>query len=632
MKKVWGLLGLGGLTLALSIAQEAPLINYATLYGEFDYDFYVGNPSVGVVQDGVADGFSVSFPAGFTPSLDPEDKVSGSASQRIIFNRNASGSAEARMTMTMYFPSQDYPQVGEPVTIRLWVKASSWTNGTFIVQARPISTGSTTVLLNTTTPPTEWTQLTFTYTTPSSNPAGMVIDIIVRANAGVASGDIRLDKLEVTGSKRWRDHAPRSMKLIAPYYSWAPESQRDWVYYAREFDAIIAPWQDIKALRTHRPELKNIIYYNLIYSYRNPSQTVWSSNDIFGYWYANANHPEWFLLNINGQRQQFGSYLFLMDIGNPVASAWAAENLRRYMAFSDPSVDVIHFDSFIDFFFSSFLLQKYPTPASRMAAMTKHLRNMRAALQERNIEFIINAAGAAYTRDQPHTYFMRQGLLDGMLVEQVFTHIFQLPSGYLPFYIWESQLNTLIENRPRLRVIYSGYGVNDPVEGRRQKIYALASFMLCADNNIYLYLDKHYHEGTPNDRQRSWRPDADFDVPLGQPVGNVQVFFRSSDYRGGLYYRQFQNGFVLVNPTGDIRPRFKDGAVFTWILDADYWELRSGQVYPAGTRIKLYPKEGLIFVRANSAALRDYPPAKGKITPLPDGKGSPIAPAPPIRR
>lgn len=620
MKKLIGLLGLSGLTLVLSVAQQQPLINYATLYGEFDYDFYLGNPSVGLVQDGIADGFSVSFPSGFTPSLDTEDKVSGSASQRITFNRNASNSATSWMSMTMYFPSSDYPQVGETINIRLWVKASGWNNANFIVQARPISTGSMTVLADMPTPPTDWTQLDLNYTVPASNPAGIVLEIVVRANAGVSSGEIRLDKLEVTGSKRWRDHTPRSMKLIAPYYSWAPESQRDWVYYAREFDAIIAPWQDIKALRTHRPDLKNVVYYNLVYSYRSPSQSAWSGNDIFGHWYANANHPDWFLLNIFGNRQQFGSYLFLMDIGNPVASAWAAQNLQRYMAFADPGVDVIHFDSFIDFFFSSFHLQKYPTPASRMAAMTKHLRNMRAALQERNIEFIINAAGAAYTRDQPHTYFMRQGMLDGMLVEQVFTHIFLLPSGSLPFYIWEAQLNTLIENRPRLRVVYAGYGVSNPVEGRRQKIYALASFMLCADDNIYLYLDKHYHEGTPNDRQRSWRPDADFDVPLGQPVGSVQVFYRSSDYLGGLYYREFQNGFVLVNPTGNTRPLYKDGAVFTWILDADYWELRSGQVYPAGTRLKLYPKEGLIFIRANSAALRDYPPAKGR-KPLPSGSG-----------
>jgi len=170
------------------------------------------------------------------------------------------------------------------------------------------------------------------------------------------------------------------------------------------------------------------------------------------------------------------------------------------------------------------------------------------------------------------------------------------------------------------------------VEGRRQKIYALASALLCADDNLYLYLDKHYYDGAPN-RQRSWRPDADFDVPLGQPTGSMQVFFRSSDYQGGLYYRPFQNGFVLVNPTGDIAPRYKDGAVFTWILDADYWELWSGQVFPAGTRVKLYPKEARVFVRASSAVLDDYPPAKGKIRPLPSGgSGAPVSPAPPVRR
>lgn len=628
MRKVWGLLWFGSLTLMLGVAQEPPLINYATLYGEFDYDFYVGNPNVGLVQDGIAEGFSVRLPSGFIPSLDTEEKVSGLAAQRIQFNRNASSAADGCFSMTMYFPSEDYPQVGETVTIKLWVKAPAWSNATFIVAARPISGGSSTTLLSTTTPPTEWTQLSFSYTVPSSNPAGIVVDIITRANAGVASGDIRFDKLEVTGSKRWRNHQPRSLRIITPYYPWAEESQRDWVYYAREFDAIIANWADIKALRTHRPDLKNIVYYNLVYSSNNNNPNSWGARDIFGYNYANRYHPEWFLLNIYGNRQQFGASLFLMDIGNPEVSQWGAQNVGRYMTYADPGIDIIHFDSFIDFFFSNFLLQKYPTPASRMAAMRKHLMNMRSVLDGRGIEFIINAAGASYTRDQPHTYFMRQGLLDGMLVEQVFTHIFQLPAGFLPFYIWESQLNTLIENRPRLRVVYSGYAVSNPVEGRRQKIYALASFLLCADDNIYLYLDKHYHDGTPNGRQRSWRPDEDFDVPLGQPVGSVQVFFRSSDYQGGLYYRQFQNGFVLVNPTGNIRPLFKDGAVFSWILDADYWELRSRQLYPAGTRIKLYPKEGLIFVRASSG-LRGSPPDNGKGKSLEDA-GKPV-PKPPKR-
>jgi len=34
---------------------------------------------------------------------------------------------------------------------------------------------------------------------------------------------------------------------------------------------------------------------------------------------------------------------------------------------------------------------------------------------------------------------------------------------------------------------------------------------------------------------------------------------------------------VIVNPTGNIAPRYKDGAIFTYVLDADYRELWSGQ-------------------------------------------------------
>ena len=152
----------------------------------------------------------------------------------------------------------------------------------------------------------------------------------------------------------------------------------------------------------------------------------------------------------------------------------------------------------------------------------------------------------------------------------------------------------------------------------------LASFLLCVGGEIYLYLDKHPMDGPPG-RQRAWRPDADFDVPLGDPTGRYQVLYRSSDYAGGLYYRPFQNGFVLVNPTGNISPSFKDGAVFTYILDADYWELWSGQIFRAGTRVKLYPKQARIFVRASG--LRGGSPPLNQI----NQPGLPL-PKPPSRR
>jgi hypothetical protein len=37
--------------------------------------------------------------------------------------------------------------------------------------------------------------------------------------------------------------------------------------------------------------------------------------------------------------------------------------------------------------------------------------------------------------------------------------------------------------------------------------------------------------------------------------------------------------------------------VFTWVLDDTYYEWVTQQTYPAGTRIKLYPKQARIFIR-----------------------------------
>jgi len=309
----------------------------------------------------------------------------------------------ARMTMVMPFPTNDYPQPGETVQIRVWVKAANWSNARFRVFVRGRDGNNSQTLYDTNAPPTSWTELVFQYTVPVSNPPGIAVELRVDARPGVSRGTIWYDELRTTAPNRyWRDHNPRSLKIIAPYTPGYEEIQDDWVYYAREFDAVIAKWYAIKLLRTHRPDLQNVIYYNVIYSYRTPTSTSWADADLYGYWLCNREHPDWFLLNIYNQRQQFGSYLFLMDIGNPETSQWAAQNLALSMTYSDPGKDAIMLDSFIDFFFSSFHLQKYPTPASRIAAMEKHLRNLRAALEGRNIRFTVNAAGSGYTRDQVH--------------------------------------------------------------------------------------------------------------------------------------------------------------------------------------------------------------------------------------
>ncbi|MGQ9656759.1 MAG: hypothetical protein ACUVV1_02515, partial [Fimbriimonadales bacterium] len=160
-----------------TVLAQQPLINYATLFGEFDFDYYRGNQDVGLVRDGIAEGFSVNIPSDFTPELDEVDKVSGRASQKISFNRNSSTTAQASLRMAMYFPSNDYPRPGETIRISLWAKAENWVNASLRIRARGLDSSGATDLLNTPTPPSGWTELVFNYTVPSSNPQGVTLEL-----------------------------------------------------------------------------------------------------------------------------------------------------------------------------------------------------------------------------------------------------------------------------------------------------------------------------------------------------------------------------------------------------------------------------------------------------------------------
>ncbi len=602
MRRVWVFGWTALLLLAVGVAQEPPLINYAAGIGEFEHDELPGGLGEDgmVFGEGFTDGFDVSYSPSdaaqfFSAALDYNEKVSGVASQRIQFARTGSGSASLTMNLNLYFPSEDYPQVGETVRISVWVKASSWNNARLRLRARGVDGQTTlTTLFSITTALPEWTQVEADYTVPSSTPQGIRLVIEITLQDGTSTGTVWLDNLEVYGSRRWRTRPPRSLKLFTYYNPSREETQRDWIYYAREFDMMGASpgMVELRRMLVYEPDLKTTAYY--IGFATNPEEDLLS--DPFGYTYCDQYHPEWFLLNQLGQRARFLSY-YMMDVGNPACAMRAASRIRERFVHANMGLFSLKLDGLIDFIVRP--TRNYPTPASRLAAVVKYYMTLQRELAIYGPPlFLANTAGSPYTRDYIHTYLLRQGYLGGIFVEQAFTAIYSLPADYRSFTDWERHLQTLAESPDKIRIYYSGYTV-DPARMRPMKLYAMASFLLGNNENAYLYLDKHYYEGEPHGRQRSWRPDADFDIPLGQPTGPYQVFFRSSDYHGGLYYRPFENGFILVNPTGNVSPLWKDGAVFTWVLDDTYYEWVTGQTYPAGTRIKLYPKQARMFIRSN---------------------------------
>lgn len=607
---------------------EQPLINYAAGIGEFEHDEDPEGRG-----DGVADGFSWSGSLNvFTPIKDLDEFISGAGSQRISFSRNATGTTSFSMTLALLFPTTMYPQPGETVRISFWLKTSSWQNARYRVFARDYNSGNSVTLLSATTPQPTWTRFEYTYTIPNSTPNGMRVVFEIIALEGVSSGTIWLDNLEIYGSKRWEPPVRRSIKLFTYYHPTTMAlANGDWIFYARNFDAVgtFNSTVYLRQMKVYRPEIVTTAYYTAFGSV--DSASGWPARDPFGYQYCNTNHPEWFALDVLGRRIRFAGNIYLMDVGIPACAEWAANNMRTRAERANMGIDIFKFDGFIDFTYG-YNLMRYPTPASRVAAVKKYLMKVKQTTQAYNTKIVINAASHAYTRGRAHTLMITEGIADGFLIEQMSTRIYAFPAEYLGLSSFENHINTISNFPDAIRIIFDGYSSN-PLRARPMKIYALASFLLISSENSYLYLDVHYYENGANG-QRAWRPDEDFNVPLGQPLSPFQVFFRSSDYAGGLYYRAFENGFVLVNPTGNnrlvvpgrVEPLWKDGAVFTWTLNDTYWELLSGETYPAGTRIKLYPKQARIFVRQGQA-LSNYPPAQ-KPKPKPDKESglNPISP------
>lgn len=608
--RLWTLLAVMGINIAVLFAQtEQPLINYAAGIGEFEHDEDPEGRG-----DNVADGFNFNVPESgiFTPTIDYEERYSGVASQRVEISRTGTSSATATLNLAVECPSEMYPQPGETVAISFWIKTSALQNVRIRLRTRGLDGTNTAILLTISTPQPSWTRFQVNYTIPISNPPGFLIQFLIDALSGTASGTIWLDNLEVYGSKRWENRPRRSMKLHTYYQRQLDMANADWIYYAQNFDMVGAfnSTVELRRMKTYRPDLRTLTYYLAFYSI---DTYPWPAKDPFGYAYCDANHPEWFLLTVLGQRARFLGNQYLMDVGNPECAIWATTNMRTRAERANFGWDGIQLDSLIDFLeFGN--LQRYPTRISRIAACKKYLMRIKDTLAPYSTQIIANAAAAPYTRDRMHTFLLNEGLLDGMLIEQAFTTIYLLPAEYMSSNTIESQINTLAEHMDKLRIVYSGYTIN-PQRQRPMKLFALACFLLTSSETAYLYLWRNYYEQQPFG-QSAWHPDEDFDIPLGEPEEPFQVLFRSSEYRGGLYYRPFSNGIVLVNPTGDTRvvvpgqvePIWKGGSVFAWTLDQPYWDLHTRQVLPAGTVLKLYPKQSRILVRASSG-LQGSPPS-----------------------
>ena len=143
---------------------------------------------------------------------------------------------------------------------------------------------------------------------------------------------------------------------------------------------------------------------------------------------------------------------------------------------------------------------------------------------------------------------------------------------------WEVRYNIA-----RLKAAEGGYVSANETEGKFEDIpeseitWILANFLLVRGEHSYLSITGEKYTGTLLPYPPSFNP------PVGRPVGD-------SRKEGTLYMRDYQNGFVVVNPSS------KESVFFA--APPGKWTDRLGR--KTSDIITLPPRSGIILLKAES--------------------------------
>ena len=278
----------------------------------------------------------------------------------------------------------------------------------------------------------------------------------------------------------------------------------------------------------------------------------------------NDDNPGLFLLNSSGERihTYYKSFRWLMDFGSAEYQAYWVEAVQTDMIDRPWRPDGIYVDNCMPTWASYFCERpaKYPTDAAYTAAMHSFQTGMAAGLHALGLKLVPNsghttdaagfAANLAIDADPDHPDFICE--------EGAFVHGWAGDGLFYPEVKWKRQIDlmVLMQNsgplmRSHVNIPEGGSGVDN--YGRAFTYwdalwYAMGSYLLGKNdtlNNAHWTfsnkIDKYY--------KLYWYDEYDR-IDLGVAVGNYQV----TNYGGkNIYWREFEKGYVYINPTtGDV--------------------------------------------------------------------------------
>jgi hypothetical protein len=301
---------------------------------------------------------------------------------------------------------------------------------------------------------------------------------------------------------------------------------------------VLNAWEGamVPKLKAANPAVQVFVYKDLSstrsYACRNGADDAQLPTGV-GYCQAERDHPEWFLLDPNGRRFEYGGYSghWQMDVGNTAyQDAWAANVIESSTA---AGFDGVFMDNALfpcDAYHEGVCPAKYPTDAALQDAYKAMFANTRDEFVAAGLKTVANLSNARLHAGAWDAYTEH---LDGGFDEWWLTFddqnlLSEYPEG------WSRQVAEIASNEARGKITW--VQPHFTAGNDRPYRYALAGYLMAAGERAAI-ADVDRTDGY--DDPSPWHAEYDWD--LGTPAGP----YRS--VAGNVFQRDFSCGTVVVN-------------------------------------------------------------------------------------
>lgn len=590
----------------------AGVLGWSQQSANIDFFADVGGCELDFDKDGRVDGLAHYFEGDIASSvtfrLDNTSKFSGNASQHLSLSKSSGAGGQVVVFKSVSFSAALRPLVREPLLVSVALRAEGFQNADYQLR---VATGARSVVLQPYTRQDTHGWRVYSAVVPvelnAEEQPFFRLMIEVQAGTGAASGRLWIDEIRAVSTRSVTRNRtlPNGLKLMLEYLY----CNREGFAYLSELPFSFVLGLDINAqiIKRHFSDVRYAPY--VFFSGTLQSSFHRHNADLYNYDDVAANHPDWFLLDQNGQRIPLDDSWYI-DIGRPEVRERAWQSLRDFML-RNGRPPFIYLDS-VDMLVgpSRFAPPNYPTNELWVQAVVNWFEYVGSRLKnEFGTTFIPNTAWAPgfWLRGLPG-YSDAPGVatlpyVGGFLLEHFGMRAKSDGTYSLPIYgsatglngpqSWNRRLlrdsiRLITENPDRVALLIPTLWV-DREDTPRMVRYAIALCLIVQHENTYIHLDPR--------RQQEQYPSGYFPpelfIPLGDPVGNHRI--QDGDIIvGGLFIRDYQNGIVLCNPVHD--------RSFTYTVPRDLYDWDRNLVR-AGTQLTIPPRTGVVLWSAPEIAI-----------------------------